>query len=445
MEALVGFDIDAIQELVFAPLRPVDIAGGSWLVEDFAERAERAAHEVGGRTVYVGGGNGLFLCPEATAEALADRLEQSFTDLTRGAGSCTATWVTAKDPFAEARQRLFDRLVDRKSVRWLLQPTQQLVARGTPPERWCRGCGQEPATTERQSGADDAEPLGAQCAARRDRGRRGPAGPREERVANTLDLDDLWETGEPNRDMVAVYLDADRAGEILGACTTPAELAELADGLRRASRRGLATAVRSLGLERRVLTPVIGGDDAVVICAARHGTSLVPALWDAIDDELGSLRRSVRFSAGVCLAPRFTPIRLVVERASTALREAKLRSYQSNEAHAAIASLTSRRLDSSAALVTGAPLPRSRWSALGALIDAAQAIGPSQRAGIATDLQAGSPAYVELALQYRASRARGDQAPALARLLDGTVALGQATGADRWAALAGVLALAEVR
>ncbi|MER3486797.1 MAG: hypothetical protein C4345_13320, partial [Chloroflexota bacterium] len=88
-QTLLGFDIPGLQSYVFAPVRPIDVMGGSRLLERFCERAAQIAFEAGLKGIYSGGGGGLFVGPSESTSGLGDairrRWAQELERLTAGA------------------------------------------------------------------------------------------------------------------------------------------------------------------------------------------------------------------------------------------------------------------------------------------------------------------------------------------------------------------------
>lgn len=456
-EVLVGFDIDAIQDFVFAPVRPLDVAGSSRIVEEFSLEAESILQRRGVQIVYVGGGNGIGVAPDpATGEATSVALEQAFDRLTLGAGSCTAAWVPVSESFPTSRAALQRELARRKNERLLDEGVQELIPAGLAPHRVCEGCGRELATGD----PDLGDRIGDQCRERRHAGRsvRG-AENHEVDIPFARDLEALF--GEDEQDgresdsrslIAAVYLDADRAGERISELSTPEELGRWATGVREATRSALRDGLQNLGLlERRVVAPVVGGDDILVFCAAEFAARLVQELWRRLDEHMAPIAIGMTFSAGVAIGSRYLPLRLLVDTASTALRASKEQRLSSDDdAFVTVRSLAAGRLHDPQRPVFGGSLPRQAWwtdgdpATVRALAATLSKASPAQRAGLFDDISQGSHSLRRLDAEYRATRT-----PAIAealRVADSIAEVLQADSADdRWSdVLAGGLFAAEL-
>lgn len=444
---LVGFDADAVQDYVFGAVRPTDIAGASWLVERFAVEAGDAAAATGCEVVYVGGGNGTFFAPdESAARALTERLETSYREHTKGAATVAAAFVPTTGRFADDRRALAVALAQRKSHRALDTPSDTVIEVGTWPTDVCEACGRERATTIDRVG-DHEERIGEQCRERRLRGRAGRPPQRDEVwIDVTRDLSEI--TAERSSLIAAVYLDADRAGQRLAEFGNPEDLSRFATALRQATRKAIFDAVDVHHLEGKVVAPVVGGDDVLLLCDASHACALVDTLWRRLDHHQrdGGLEPLLAFSGGVAITSPQLPLRVAVRSAQEALGLAKqARRPDQPEAHVALLSVSERRLHTPGQPIFGRAIPRSCWWGAGPsvreLVEAMSKVGRTQRAGLAADLLGPSTAMARLDVDYRAARSDAVRevsglADRVSQRLDGEVS---------WSALmVGALLLAEV-
>jgi hypothetical protein len=420
---LIGFDIPGLQRYVFAPVRPVDVTGGSRLLERFADRAVQLAAEVGADPIYCGGGNGLFLGPATTNGApLEARWGRELERLTAGAVELVAAGVPLEGSLVEARDHLKGALEDQRAARLLDRPSKEFLPDQTWPDKLCQGCGMEPGTIQDSVGGTP-EMIGPQCKARRDEGRR----------AGAVALPDLFvrshptaeaarDEGDPDRPppgavLGALYFDADGLGRELAGLQTPEELRQASSDVRGLVDKAVATArAEAERMGRRVLDPVVGGDDVLLFLDAQLLPSVLEVLIDRLADSEGSLR--FRFSGAVVLADPYAPLRHVFAVARASLKAAKLLAHRTSEPHLAIRSMLAARLHPGTLHLFGGPIPcrfvvagSETPSRLRSLTDAiAQIADRAQRAGLASDLL-GSQSEEErrLAVEYRLAQ-RGDRA-----------------------------------
>ncbi|WP_208029754.1 Cas10/Cmr2 second palm domain-containing protein [Rhabdothermincola sediminis] len=427
---LVGFDVHAIQAYVFAPIRPIDISGGSWLLERFGRDVRtRIERDHGGRTVYVGGGNGMFVLPElAVARRAADEIERLFAKCTKGGAICSAAVGVGPD-FQVARRELAAALHARKNGRWLEEATVDLRS-PEPPGSLCQACGREPPVSDPDRVGDRSERIGEQCRVRRQAGRTDePAVPGLVELAFARDLEALLEPpaadgagDRSSRALAVLYLDADRAGERIAGFDTADALREFAEALQGGVRTATATALDERGLQRRVMVPVIGGDDVLLIAEASVAAGLLASLWDGLDAEVGARpgpTAGLTFSAGLAVADRFVPIGVMVGAARDALHDAKHATYLARQAggppqpHVHAVSLGGVRRSGGTGTLFGGSIPRGHWG-FGAHCSAptveetARAIAgvsATQRSGLLADLTA-TGELRSLTIDYRAARDR---------------------------------------
>jgi hypothetical protein len=447
MQALLGFDVDAIQEYVFAASRPIDILGASQIVEEYGTEVADKVRSKGGEVVYVGGGAGTFLVPSIeVAHDLATWVDQRFSERTCGAGRCSAAAIPYGDgaSFKSAAAQLAAAIARRKQTRWLDEPSE-VLADVSDPRRLCQACGRETATVTDRLG-DDTELIGNQCQRRRERGRNAR---RSGTVEQAMDLNDLFasdvvQVGETaggtgadrRRLLAALYLDVDRAGEKLALCGDSSQLGELSRQLRDGTQRAFTKAVKQLGLDGRVLAPVVGGDDLLIFVDASFAGSLLAAIWDGIEQYV-TKPTGLHSSAGLAMAVRYLPLRLLTQEAGVALREAKEASYGTGEPHVSMHVVGRvRRSAPVDGRVFGAPIPASCWSSIGQLVDRLGALPPAQRSGLLADLAGRTPSIVELDIDYRAVHR---DAAALAEAVEAARAVAAKTGAEWWSVLAGGL------
>ncbi len=432
MRWLVGYDVEGVHRYVFEPIRPMDIAGGSRLLEDFATQAAQLAREMGAEPIYSAGGTGLFRAPDqGLAQDLATRLPALLARATADGARCTAAVVPEGDDIGRTRSMLWAELRRARLSNRLREPPRVLVPGGTWPPQVCEGCGREPASASRQVGGR-LERIGARCEVRYRAGR-----------GKSPEIPALFgaegEDVPPGAVLAGLYVDGDGLGERLGRIEDLHELGRIAVTLVQGTRRAAGAAARAAA--RPVLPVVVGGDDVLLFCDAACLFDVAEALWgklDALGDEV-----QVRFSTGIAVGDPYLPLRLFFQTAELALRAAKRRSYVTNAPHVGLRSLmigTRYRGDGD---LFGGPLRtdvfrRSAQPSVPMLIEALQQVSGAQRAGIEDDLTASSREEVDLALDHRTTVDRDGgmvgQAVRMARQLAGV------SGADVHALLSGALA-----
>lgn len=428
---LVGYDVAGVHRYVFEPVRPVDVAGGSALLERFAVETVRVARALGATEIYSAGGTGLFQVEdEKTAISLAARLTGTLEALTAGGARCTAAWVESSGDFAADRRRLTDELRRARFQETLGAPPRQLLAAGTWPSQVCEACGREVRIATRRVGDDD-EGIGPRCEARY-QAARGHA----PTIAEVLG----GEGAEVPRGalLAAVYVDADDLGARVAGMASSDDLSRFS-----ASLTGLVQdAVRDAGTAlspRPLLQVAVGGDDALLFCDAARLPALTGAVWARLAGAATPL--GVRFSTGIAFGEPFLPLRLYFGAAEVALRAAKSRSHTSGRACVGVRTLQAGPRGG-AGDVLGGPVPQEIFpgdAGVWALVDRVRAIMAAQRAALSDDLSVGSREEAELAVRYRATRD-----PGVGDALRRAEALAAAHGLDHLALLKGVLALAVV-
>lgn len=431
-----SYDVDRIGDYVFGAVSPTEVSGASRILEDYSKRARHIVEGKGGATVFSGGGSGLFrMTDPGSVTAVAQDLDRTLRDETAGAASVTVVDVAASERFADTWRSLQRRMRDAKLAKATDDPCAVLVPPGTDPRELCESCGRELATHE-----DGGVRLGDQCRIRRDYGRRDRSPVDGEAwVEATRELERLIDDRE-REIAAAVYLDADRMGDRLGAISTEDELRQLSEGLRDGCKAAVTGAVGELGLEGRVVTPVVGGDDVLVITSASRALDVLGALRRHLDQRLGSLPGgAVPMSAGVAFGPLRAPLRVLFEHAKDALRAAKRASAVVAEPHAAFTSFASMAGHVPGTLLLGGAVPASRLAALETAVAAVEKVGTTQRSGIRTDLAEPSPLVRALALDYRG--ARNPPVAALLRSAERVPVTGADGAADHRSILLGLLAL----
>lgn len=440
----VSFDVDGIAAYVFGAVSPSEVMGASRLIEGFCEQAEALAASHGGSTVFVGGGSGLLQVDDGAAPAVEAALHAELAELTKGGATCTVVTATASPDFAGCWAELTARMARAKRERGLRRALGTLVPGGVPPDRVCGSCGREPG----DAGTRHDRPVGPQCVARNDAAvdavDLGGA-----RVRVTRNLEEMMRrSGDDERGLlVTVYLDADGLGHRVQALRSDHELGSFAASLRRGVQQAVAETVQHCGLDGRVVVPVVGGDDVVLIFEASRAVDVLGELWGRLDAALAGVggAEPLRFSAGVAFGPVRAPLRLHFDLARKALKGAKAASKQASAANGragpyvqiqSFAPLAGHKMD---VPLFGGPLPRAALDGVRDVIKEAQALPGAQVAGLRRDLEEPLGVVRTLHLDYRASRHRE-----VADVCERAEALAKRSGRPVDDALRGALDLAPV-
>lgn len=426
---LVGYDVAGVHRYVFEPIRPVDVAGGSLLLERFASEAVEVARVLGASEIYSAGGTGLFQAGDEQAAAdLAEQLRRTLDRMTAGGATCTTAWVECSGAFRTDRLRLAEELRRTRFQEALEASPQQLLPAATWPSDVCEACGREVRTTTRSVGGQ-AEGIGRRCEARYREGKgKAPT------IAEVFGA----QSDEVPRGalLAAVYVDADELGARVAKAESPDELSRFSRSLSKEVNDAIADAESRLS-GRRILKVAVGGDDALLFCDAAELAALTEAVWTHLGRAASAL--GVRFSTGIAFGEPFLPLRLYFEAAEVALRTAKSRSHAGGRPHVGVRTLMARpRVVPGDAL--GGPVPQEAfmgYEGLWTLVDGVRDIVPAQRAGLGEDLAVGSREEAELAVQYRATRDAS-----IAHVLSQAKELAAAHNLNYLTLLAGVLALA---
>lgn len=409
-----AFDVDAIAAYVFGAVSPTEVMGASRLIEQFCGKAEELSSQRGGTVVFQGGGSGVVEIDDAKAGELGRALRDELAKLTERAATCTIVSTPASEDFASCWARLTARMARAKRERGLRREMGVNLPKGLPPSQVCTSCGREPGDAEMWHD----RPIGSQC-----RARVKAAVPvvtlADRAVRVTRNLEEMVRSSDDvEREILAtVYLDADGLGTRLQAARSSEGLRRLASSLRHGIHAAVAATVQGTDLDGKVVLPVVGGDDVVLVCEARRALEVLAALWEHLDEALADVdpEAPLRFSAGISFGPLRAPLRVHFDLARRALKEAK------NKARTVAAKANGPtvgptepyvQLRSFAPLaghrpdvpLFGRALPRSAFADVSRLIDGIRSLPNSQVTGLRRDIDEPVGVLRQLHLDYRAAR-----------------------------------------
>lgn len=359
----VAFDVDRIQDFVFASSRPVDVTGASELIKDLSEERGVLGGWLGEfktscktEIIYSHGGSGLIKVhgDKGTADELARYLEQRFRKHTL-TGSCTAvayqpSWGVQNNPagFQELLRVLGTKLQQRKGEK----------AAEEPPEPWvpsyfqrCQACGLYPAVSLRPIGdnpGEESEYICKSCDQKRDRGKEAKyaGGGGMPLMARTLEDIVGKETGERRLGYLAViYADANNAGRLLLQAEDDQQVKAFSQWLWEAVEKSVGETACELGLGGRYQSPVVGGDDVLLFVPASHALEVLQSVQNKLLNSLGNIPskltssntlgphcQKLSFSYALLIAPPHLPIPFLYHYAYSLLKSSKGLAYKEGSA-----------------------------------------------------------------------------------------------------------------
>jgi hypothetical protein len=375
--ALLSFDVDKIKEYVFATSRPIEIKGGSDILESLTEKGSKDGiyawlKKLGipeDNVIFAGGGSGLVLLPASKAEEATKAIEEGYKRATITA-TCTAVYelfyphelIYGKDieyPLGDCGGKYFDKeYIERikngervpfgKIVKLLSfklrhkkeeRALRDLSPASYPPFlRLCTSCGLYPATKEEERDEEEVEYLCASCF-----NKRKVAWAMKERRMEALSLEEIVEMEDGERDDIAlIYADLCETGSLLEKAETMEDLKALSKALMDAIKKSILEIVREHNLRKKYQAPVIGGDDIVLIIPARYTVSVVCMLLEEIksnlqregdkmeniSEELKRELRRLRLAVGFLTASHTFPIHYLFNYVQSLLRNAKAFYYR---------------------------------------------------------------------------------------------------------------------
>lgn len=363
--ALISFDVDKIKDFVFGSVKPLEVQGASAMVKELETDGALLGDllkEFGlpsDAVVFAGGGNGLLVVPAQSAQAFAARLREKFTEKT-GLGTCSVAWRAfapheliagpegslsdraqlpsgvellptspANGEFGSVLRLLADQLREAKEEAHepLLPPLPGYLHR-------CESCGLEAASCVDQVRPQEAQDRICQhCLDKRNRGREERHRLEAQGLETALSINEV--VGEEEGGYFAViYADANDMGSVLFKLPTMIDCALFSRAVSAGMREIVDEIVRSHKLQERYQSPVLGGDDLLLIVPAKRAVSIVddllaqvPATFkrraSEVGGEAGKKLSEVTVCIGFVIVPAHFAIRFAFDYAEELLRLAK--------------------------------------------------------------------------------------------------------------------------
>ncbi len=430
--ALVKWDTNSIHSFVFDSTNATGIRGASDVLRRVDQRlrngkALRISRE---QILFVGGGSGLAVVPQAEVPSLSRSLHAFFADQTRVATcSVAAVPLIAGDENFGMRVQAVDRALSRKRL---------LKGSGAEPlvpffAKRCEVCGRRAAAIEKPRGVDHTpRPECEPCHFRIEKGKQNVRFQNE-----PTDYEDIADSVRGGF-IAVLYLDGNRMGRTLLKLTNPLDYSAFSLTLSQIFEKSFEEVAKRYGLQEETKgdkgssyqLPICGGDDLVAILP---GDAAIPFARDLLEEiqtagdgdpvferleveELGA-------SAGIAIGHKKFPVRHLLSEAEALLESAKKRVYRDGARSALdfavvddgsprIESVEPERWEPSEAglLLSGRPysLPEMQTlsSRFGVVRDAGRKIGQSQLFSLRRYGHAG-PAQLRNHVLYQVGRTPG--------------------------------------
>lgn len=383
--ALVSFDVDKIKDLVFASTKPLEVQGASEIVRDLTVGEKRSGQEAlpdcsiysiaaqcglsPANVLFAGGGTGLLLVPSHKAGQIAEEIRRRFADHS-ATGSCAVVWreffphelITGPEDPSRKMGALppgvsiisgngddtmkFGRIIQLLADQLRAEKDQKL----TPPfpilpgyVHVCESCGVRAAACY-----DRGQGICQSCQKHRQRGRDERSYlrkyHRERRTAQ--DVNEIACTATGERGYVAfIYSDANDMGQILFDLDRMEEYAVFSRAVRHVMEGVTQYLVVKYDLAGQYQSPIIGGDDILMIVPASKAARIVSDLTKKVGEEFCAIAkqighesstlphklRNITMSTGFAIVPSHFDIRFSVDYAAALLYTAKRRRYENYE------------------------------------------------------------------------------------------------------------------
>ncbi len=375
--ALISFDVDQIKEFVFTSVKPTEIRGASEMVRELTDEESLTDESCSiykllkdfdlskDNVIFAGGGNGLLIVPADKAKKIAQEIELRFARRTK-IGSCTAIWhpfyphelllgpdggksqvndlpkgisvvSTPSDggtiPFGKIVQFLGDKLQEAKREKFIPGnfPIPGILKR-------CSSCRILPAWKEDKF-REETDFLCEACYAKRQRGREEIRS-EEKRFPEAKSINDI--VGEHPREGRAyigvIYADVNNMGGMLSKIDRMENYTAFSRAVTEVMEGAKTKVVTELDLKNKYQSPVVGGDDVLLILPAEKTLTAVSILSQWIEREfekrgnqrggsLGEGLKKLRIGVGFVIVPQHFPLKFAVDYAEQLMRKAKELGY----------------------------------------------------------------------------------------------------------------------
>lgn len=347
--ALLSFDVDRIKSYVFATSKPLEVAGGSEIIKDFNEKDLGELLEgkikpftdpqlIQDNIVFSKGGSGILIIPSFCAPEIKEMIEKLLPLLSV---TCTVTCFYKKlhledlfskgtEPFGAITDHLIYQIRTAKEEKDLypIYETPGFLKR-------CDSCNIIPASEK-----DGDDRICEVCNRKRSIGRQRQF---HKELIEARDFRKL--VGEGNY-LGLIYLDANRMGSVLGKMGNLLSLAVFSELIDKIFKECIENLVQKLGIENRGFqSPVLGGDDVILILPAKEAPIAAKELLDCLEDRIsfdselkGVLPQGeeIGVSVGLVIAHSNYPIRYVLNYAEILLKSAKAKYYKNTTIRSAI-------------------------------------------------------------------------------------------------------------
>ncbi|HEX3757834.1 MAG TPA: hypothetical protein VHW23_03970 [Kofleriaceae bacterium] len=280
---LVGYDANAIQELITASGRPISMRGASEAIRAFDDEVNKDE-----LSIFGGGGRGVVLARSRDeAERQQDALVDRYRAVTRGGVVATCAVPLERGGHAEAQ-----------SIRWLRHRLELAKDAALPPAgelpdakqsecAYCRAYrGSRPRKRDEQ-----IELVCAQCDAMLDRGRLEGRDPGDRFGEMSQSIADIATEGW----LAVVSADGNNLGALFEALGSLVELAVVSSVIAASFRDAHERAIAPIPEAKRV-TLMTGGDDVRAFLPPGEVLRYVPALVETLESEAA---RHVRATGGL--------------------------------------------------------------------------------------------------------------------------------------------------
>ena len=313
----ISFDVDKIQNYVFASYRPLDIHGASELVKTVEEDGEVLKEFLSRfsnpEIIFAAGGTGLI---KIDSSEFRDEFLLEFEKLyeIKTHGSLTAVFHPAEKFNETVFKSLQAKLRFRKSEKGLYETLSECLSH---PNKLCDACG----LLEHDGGPTDRnENLCIVCRKKRETGRKS----RKQGEYNQADsLEDIAKLADETMDNIAIiYADLSNMGKILMEhAEDESTLRDFSNNVYSRIKMLIDKIVVENKLDGRFIAPVIGGDDLVLVIPSGSVFNVVNTILDS--NELFLKEFNTFFSVAFATSNYKYPISLLFESVKNLLQEAK--------------------------------------------------------------------------------------------------------------------------